>query len=213
MTPAPYGKPGGPGLYRVKGLKHSDYEEQIVKALMEKRGMDKGRATAIARSSIRKWMTKSKHPEVRAAAAAAEAEELKAQARAHAHAVTWGDHTSVIELVSRPDPIDPIDLVGPHGSIHGWIYVGGPGLPSVAAHNAALRSKGVTPPTKAHPALTSKPPGAGKPAAKAAPAAKATAPSPPKTTAAARQKQQQAKLQVPQRRRKRNPPPPSPHRR
>lgn len=64
-----------------------------------------------------------------------------------------------------------IDLVGPHGYIHGWIYVGGPGLPSVSEHNAALRKKGVTPPTKAHPALTREPP-----AAKAAPARPAPEP-------------------------------------
>lgn len=88
VTPAPYGKPGGPGLYGVKGLKHSDYLENIVHALMRK-GMDKGRATAIARGSIRKWMAKSKHPEVRAAAAGAETQEVAAQARAHAHAATW----------------------------------------------------------------------------------------------------------------------------
>jgi hypothetical protein len=106
-TPAPYGKPGGPGLYGVKGLKHSDYLEQVVQALMRK-GMDKGKATAIARGSIRKWMAKSKHPEVRAAAGLAETQEIAAQARAHAHANT------------RP----AVELVGPKGFIHGWIHVG-----------------------------------------------------------------------------------------
>ncbi len=102
VTPAPYGKPGGPGLYNVKGLKHSDYLEQIVQALMRK-GMDKGKATAIARGSIRRWMAGGGkvHPEVRAAAAGAEAEELKAQARAHAHAVTWDDVASVIEMAAK----------------------------------------------------------------------------------------------------------------
>jgi hypothetical protein len=102
-TPAPYGKPGGPGLYGVKGNKHSDYVEQIVKALMRK-GMDKGKATAIARGSIRRWMVKSKHPEVRAASGLAEAEELKAQARAHAHAATWDDVGAVIDLAAAPPP-------------------------------------------------------------------------------------------------------------
>lgn len=87
-TPRPYGEPGGPGLYHVKGLKHSDYLENIVHALMTKRGFDKGKATAIARGAIRKWMRGGGkvHPEVRAAAAGAEAEEVAAQARAHAHA-------------------------------------------------------------------------------------------------------------------------------
>ena len=97
VTPAPYGKPGGPGLYDVKGLKHSDYLENIVHALMRK-GMDKGKATAIARGSIRRWMVKSKHPEVRAAAGLAETQEIAAQARAHAHANTWDELAAVIEL-------------------------------------------------------------------------------------------------------------------
>lgn len=85
-TPRPYGKPGGPGLYNVKGLKHSDYLENIVHALMTKRGFDKGKATAIARGAIRKWMRGGGHvhPEVRAAAGVAEAEEVSAQARARA---------------------------------------------------------------------------------------------------------------------------------
>ena len=178
VTPAPYGKPGGPGLYGVKGNKHSDYFESIVQALMRK-GMDKGKASAIAWGALRKWQRGGGHvhSEVRAAATGALAEEKVAQARAHAHASTWDDVAAVVELASRPKAVE---LVGPHGYIHGWIYVGGPGLPSVAAHNAALAKKGITPPTKAHPALTRKPPGAVKPPAKAASAAKAkAAPSPP----------------------------------
>ena len=110
VTPAPYGKPGGPGLYHVKGLKHSDYLEQIVHALMRK-GMDKGKATAIARGSIRRWMRGGGHvhPEVRAAAGVAEAEELKAQARAHAHANTWDEVAAVVELafLHHFDPAEP----------------------------------------------------------------------------------------------------------
>jgi len=86
-TPAPYGKPGGPGLYGVKGNKHSDYFEQIVKALMEKRGMDKGRASAIAWGALRRWSSGRGHvhPEVRAAAGGALGEERAARSRAHAN--------------------------------------------------------------------------------------------------------------------------------
>jgi trimeric autotransporter adhesin len=85
----------------VKSLKHSDYLENIVQALMRK-GMDKGKATAIARGSIRKWMAKSRHPEVRAAAGLAETQEIAAQARAHAHAVSWDDIGGVIGLAANP---------------------------------------------------------------------------------------------------------------
>ncbi len=97
VTPAPYGKPGGPGLYGVKGQKHSDYFEQIVKALMEKRGMDKGHASAIAWGALRKWRAKSKHAEVRAAATGALAEEAS---KVHGHANTWDDVARVVELAT-----------------------------------------------------------------------------------------------------------------
>jgi len=85
VTPAPYGKPGGPGLYGVKSNAHSPYFEQVVQALM-KRGMDKGKASAIAWGALRKWSRGGGgvHPEVRAAATGALALEKVAQARAHA---------------------------------------------------------------------------------------------------------------------------------
>lgn len=108
VTPAPYGKPAGPGLYDIKGNKHSDYFEQIVKALREKRGMSKGRASAIAYGALRKWARGGGkvHPEVRAAATGALAEEKAkgaAAKAAHGHAVTWDDLGGVVELaVSVP---------------------------------------------------------------------------------------------------------------
>jgi hypothetical protein len=105
VTPAPYGKPGGPGLYDVKGLRHSAYFEQIVKALMEKRGMDKGRASAIAYGALRKWSRGGGkvHPEVRAAAGGALAEEKAKGAAAkavHGHANTWDEVDAVVELAA-----------------------------------------------------------------------------------------------------------------
>ena len=96
-TPAPYGKPGGPGLYGVKGNKHSDYFEQVVKALMEKRGMDKGKASAVAWGALRRW-SKGRghvHPEVRAAAGGALVQEKSAATRAHAHANTSAAWTAL----------------------------------------------------------------------------------------------------------------------
>jgi hypothetical protein len=99
-TPAPRGRPGGPGLYDVKGMGHTDYLQQIVKALIEKRGMEPGKAYAIARGAIRKWMRGGGHvhPEVRAAAGRAEASELARQARAHAHSSSTG----ALELAFNP---------------------------------------------------------------------------------------------------------------
>jgi hypothetical protein len=100
-TPAPRGRPGGPGLYGVKGMGHTAYEQQIVKALIEKRGMPPGKAYAIARAAIRKWSRGGGHvhPEVRAAAGRAEAGELQRQARAKAHAIDpWEVADTLVEL-------------------------------------------------------------------------------------------------------------------
>jgi hypothetical protein len=95
-TPAPIGKPGGPGLYHVKGLGHADYFQQVRNALM-RRGVPEGRAHAMTWSILRRWASGAGkvHPEVRAAAAKAVAEE---EAKAHSHAVTWDDVASVVGL-------------------------------------------------------------------------------------------------------------------
>jgi hypothetical protein len=100
VTPAPRGKPGGPGLYGVKGNQHSPYMQQIVKALIEKRGMDPGKAYAIAWGAMRKWAKGGgkAHPEVRAAAAGGLGQEKAAEARAHAHSASWDDVAGVIAL-------------------------------------------------------------------------------------------------------------------
>ena len=114
-TPAPRGRPGGPGLYRVKGMGHTPYLQQVVKALIEKRGMSSDKAYAIARARIRKWMATSRHPEVRAAATRAEAGELARQARAHSHAIgPWEVADTLIELAC-----EPIDLMNPYHSATG----------------------------------------------------------------------------------------------
>ncbi len=100
-TPAPYGRPGGPGLYHLKNNKHSDYFENVVQALIRKRGMDKARASRIAWAALRRWQAKSKHPEVRDAAARGLMQEEEAAARAraaHSHAVTWDEVAGVVDL-------------------------------------------------------------------------------------------------------------------
>jgi hypothetical protein len=108
-TPAPRGKPAGPGLYGVSGQEHTPYLQQVVKGLIEKRGMDPGKAYAVARGSIRKWGRGGGkvRPEVRAAATAAEAGEMAKQARAkatHAHAASWSDVGRRIDLAAAPPP-------------------------------------------------------------------------------------------------------------
>jgi len=115
-TPAPRGRPGGPGLYHVQGMGHTAYLQQVVKALIEKRGMKPSKAYAIARAAIRKWSVRSRHPEVRSAAATAEAGEIARQARAKSsHANDWTVADCLIELACD-DPAAVIDLFNPNHS-------------------------------------------------------------------------------------------------
>ena len=116
-TPAPYGRPGGPGLYNVKGLKHSDYFEQVVQALMKKRGMSKERASAVAWGALRRWRRGGQHahPETRAASRAALAEEAAAGARARAqHHTAAGDAWDVAEVLIEL-AFSPAEMRGWHG--------------------------------------------------------------------------------------------------
>jgi hypothetical protein len=110
VTPAPQGQPGGPGLWRVKGMMLPPYFENIRNAL-ERSGHTPGDAYRITWGAIRRWAHGGGkvHPEVVAAAQAALAD-LKAKAAiAHSHANEDGT---------------VIDLAGPEGYIHGWIKVG-----------------------------------------------------------------------------------------
>lgn len=104
-TPAPYGKPGGPGLYGVKGQKHSDYFEQVVQAMMRK-GKTKEQASAMAYGILRRWARGGGgvHPEVRAAAAAALAEEAGKHGSSHANQ-SWAVIDLAIEMaVQQQNP-------------------------------------------------------------------------------------------------------------
>lgn len=124
-TPAPLGKPGGPGLYHVKGLGHSAYFQQVRNGLM-KRGMDEAKASQMTWGILRRWARGggNVHPEVQAAAAKAIAEEEAKAKMAHSH--TAGRPGRVIELFNPAEPR------GPHGE---WVSMG-----RVAAH--AFRYKG-----------------------------------------------------------------------
>jgi len=75
-TPAPLGRPGGPGLWRVKGLKLPDYIENVAKGIMQGGEADKSRAIALAIGAVKRWASGAGKvsPEVRAAAAKAVAE-------------------------------------------------------------------------------------------------------------------------------------------
>jgi hypothetical protein len=81
----PLGKPGGPGLFHVKGMELPAYIQNIARALM-RGGMPKSRAIATAIATCKRWAAGGGgvHPEVKAAAAKAIAEWEEKKARAHA---------------------------------------------------------------------------------------------------------------------------------
>jgi hypothetical protein len=116
-TPAPYGKPGGPGLYGKSGNKHSDYFEQVVKALMTKRGMDKAHASAVAWSALRKWRLKSKHAEVKGAATRALGEEARAAGHAADQAQWMREYILTGTAAgAAKDPRTPLGTFGSGGA-------------------------------------------------------------------------------------------------
>ena len=84
VTPAPLGKPGGPGLWRHKGWKLPNYVENVARGIM-KTGKSRSHAIQIAIGVLRNWANGGGDvtPEVRAAAAKALAqwEQLKARAK------------------------------------------------------------------------------------------------------------------------------------
>lgn len=141
-TPAPRGRPGGPGLYHVKGMGHTPYLQQVVKALIEKRGMPPGKAYAVARAAIRKWSVRSKHPEVRSAAAGAEAGEIARQASAHRHtADAWQVADALIELACDSAPGAVIDLFNPYHAPTGQFTTASGAGAGQAQGKAAKRKK------------------------------------------------------------------------
>lgn len=85
-TPAPAGKPGGPGLYRVKGMELPPYFQNVRNALIRS-GHPPAEAYQITWGAIRRWARGGgkAHPEVVAAARAALAALAADSARAHAH--------------------------------------------------------------------------------------------------------------------------------
>jgi hypothetical protein len=99
-TPHPFGKPGGPGLWDVKGMELPPYIQNIAHALLRKgRAKTLGQAIAMAKAATSRWAAgKNTTPEVRAASAATNADWAAKRARAHAHALTRQDLRQIWEL-------------------------------------------------------------------------------------------------------------------
>lgn len=164
VTPAPRGRPGGPGLYDVKGLEHTPYFQQVVKALIEKRGMDPGKAYAVAWGALRRWRKGGGHvhPEVQATAAGSLAGEAAkgAMARAaHGHANSgWPAIELAIELAAG----------GPQWQGQSRVPPGQAGGGQFGANQGAPAAKGNIPAKKGKPVPGKPPPRPGNAAQRAA---------------------------------------------
>jgi hypothetical protein len=85
VTPHPFGKPGGPGLWKHKGLMLPSYIQNLAHGI-QKGGKSESTSIATAIAAVKRWAAGGGdvHPEVRAAAAAALAQWEALKAGAHA---------------------------------------------------------------------------------------------------------------------------------
>ena len=116
--PHPFGKPGGPGLWGVKGMELPPYIQNIARALLRTgRAKTLSQAIAIARGASKRWAAGGGNvrPEVRAASAGASASWASKQARAHAHASTWSALDRAVELAGF-NPAEPRTPTGTWGA-------------------------------------------------------------------------------------------------
>jgi hypothetical protein len=124
----PLGKPGGPGLFHMKGAQLPAYIQNVAHALI-RGGKPKERAIPMAIGIVKNWAHghdghgNNVSPEVQAAAAKAIAEWQSLKARARSTSNTGHD---------------AVELVGPKGYVHGWIKA------SEAGHVHGMRVKAIT---------------------------------------------------------------------
>ena len=119
--PHPFGKPGGPGLWGVKGMELPPYVQNIARALLRTgRAKNLSQAIAIARGAQKRWAAGGGNvrPEVRAASQATDASWAGKQARAHAHSnleSSWSALHRAIELAGF-NPAEPRTTGGTWGA-------------------------------------------------------------------------------------------------
>jgi hypothetical protein len=122
VTPAPIGKPNGPGLWHVKGMEFPPYFQNVRNALI-RNGHSTADASRITWGAIRRWARGGGHvhSEVREAARSALASISGKEARAHAQ------HDSKEHSLSIEDQLTLIEFANPYhgasGSGHGGQFV------------------------------------------------------------------------------------------
>lgn len=112
VTPAPEGKPDGPGLWRVKGMQLPPYFQNVRNAL-QRAGHSDASAYRITWGAIRRWARGegNVHPEVRAAARDALRQLAQKSATAHALSLTISEQLELAGagyepkfVYGRPNP-------------------------------------------------------------------------------------------------------------
>lgn len=138
-TPAPLGKPDGPGLFHVKGLELPPYIQNLARAMM-RQGHTKSEAIQLALGAVERWKDGgggNVSPEVRAAAGAAWAQWLAARGIAKAKP-NKSDHANDVDAVDLAQPRVPVGNEGA-GQFYGEPdYPAGPRtreVPKVTAEN------------------------------------------------------------------------------
>lgn len=151
--PAPIGKPGGPGLWRVKGMGFPPYFQNVRNALI-RNGHTVAEASRITWAAIRRWAAgrttggeKGKiHPEVRAAARAALAGIAADAARAHAqHGSRTRAHANIYDqLILREfaQSCRVLNLANPYHSSSGQFTSAGNQGSAQPKQNAQTQKSG-----------------------------------------------------------------------
>jgi hypothetical protein len=127
VTPAPIGKPNGPGLWFVKGMQMPPYFQNVRNALIRS-GHDVGSASAITWGAMRRWAVGggNVHPEVRDAARKTLASLKVKEGIAHATTEHANNELIAIELAWKG-----------LGRGKGWAWVGAPKLATQTSADAA----------------------------------------------------------------------------
>ena len=154
VTPAPIGKPNGPGLWHVKGMQFPPYFQNVRNALI-RNGHSVATASQITWGAIRRWARGggNVHPEVRAAAREALASIAGKEARAHLQSAhehtTLRDQRALREFARSGNTLELADPYhGASGSGHGGQFVSASqqGSGGATASSPAKRA-GTSPPT------------------------------------------------------------------
>jgi hypothetical protein len=151
MSPAPLGKPGGPGLYHVRGMGFPPYFQNVRNALI-RGGKTESEATQMTWGIIRRWSRGGGgvHPEVQAAAVKALADLKVKSARAHAQSSEHANDRAGWTAVELSIGLATAPQGGSAAAGSGWNEAAHPRVPAGQAGGGQFGAKGGTAPAVRH---------------------------------------------------------------